>query len=158
MNALVEARANVTNLKEMITKFKAELVGTVKKTSELLHKLIAKTTLRERLKAKFDKGSSTLRAFMALIDSEMDDTLTVSLLLDDYDEMDEEYERMKVTQQLLKKSKSLQELLEDTEKELEIRKAEYKKSTEMVSEWRYFCLFELIIILCVVAFYYPFMK
>ena len=130
----------------MITKFKAELGGTVKKTSELLHKLIAKTTLRERLKAKFDKGSSTLRAFMALIDSEMDDTLTVSLLLDDYDEMDEEYERMKVTQQLLQKSKSLQELLEDTEKELEIRKAEYKKSTEMVGEWCYFFHFEFIIL------------
>ena len=118
----------------MISKLKAELGGTVKRTSELLNDLIAKATLLERLKAKFDKGSGTLRAFMELIDSEMEDDLADSMLLEDYDEMDEEYERIKVTQQLMRKSKTLDELLSDAEKEVEDTKADLAKSTEMVTK------------------------
>lgn len=132
MNALIQARANVTNLKEMISKLKAELGATVKRTSELLEELIAKATLRERLKAKFDKESGTLKAFMELIDNEMEDEFTDTILLDDYDELDEEYERIKVTQQLMRKSKTLDELLSDAEKEVEDTRKELEKSSEMV--------------------------
>ena len=104
----------------------------MQQASELLNNLIAKATIRERLKAKLEKGSGTLRAFMELIDSEMDDNLADSVLLDDYDEMDEEYERIKVTQQLMRKSKPIDELLKDTEKEVEEREAELERSSEMV--------------------------
>lgn len=132
MTALTEARKNVTILKEMISKLKSELGVTVERTSQLLNALIAKATLRERLKAKFDKGSGTLKAFMELIDGEMDDDLADSILLDDYDEMDEEYERIKVTQQLIRKSRTLDELLNDAEKDVLDKKEELEKSSEMV--------------------------
>ena len=140
LDALVQARANVANLKEMIAQLRAELGGTVKQTSELLNNLVAKATLRERLKAKFDKGSGTLKAFMELIDSEMEDDLTDSVLLDDHDEMDEEYERIKVTQQLSRKSKTIEESLKDAEKEVVERKSDLERSSEMVG---IFVLFSL---------------
>ena len=104
----------------------------MKKTDELLKALIAKATLRERLKAKLDKGSSSLKAFMALIDSEMEDEVADSVLLDDYDEMDEEYERIKFSKQT-GKCKTLDESVKDAEIEIQETKADLDKAAVRVS-------------------------
>ncbi len=132
LSALTRARTNVSELKETISKLKSELGVSSKKTEELLEALIAKATLRERLKAKLDIGSSSLKAFMALIDSEMEDDIVDSILIDDYDEMDEEYEKIKMTQQVSRKSKTFDELLKDAENDVETTKRELDKAIEKV--------------------------
>ncbi len=55
-----------------------------------------------------------------------------SVLIDDYDEMDEEYEKIKLTQQVLRKSKTFDELLKDAEEEVQVTKQELDKALEKV--------------------------
>ena len=132
LSALEHAKENVTTLKDTISQLKSDLSVSVKKTDELLKALIAMATLRERLKAKLDKGSSSLKAFMALIDSEMEDEVADSVLLDDYDEMDEEYERIKFSKQT-GKCKTLDESVKDAEIEIKETKADLDKAAVRVS-------------------------
>eukprot|EP00794_Sanderia_malayensis_P000407 gene407-1042_t len=136
LSGLSQARMNVSDLKETISKLKSELAVSTKTTGELLNALIAKATLRERLRAKLGIGSSSLKAFMALIDGEMEDETVDSILIDDYDEMDEEYEKIKLTQQVPRASKTFDELMKDAEDDVEVTKRELDKAISKVDTFQ----------------------
>ena len=77
---------------------------------------------------------------MALIDSEMEDEVADSVLLDDYDEMDEEYERIKFSKQT-GKCKTLDESVKDAEIEIQETKADLDRAAVRVSLSYRFILF-----------------
>lgn len=60
-------------IKDVISETKTKLSVATVKSDELLEALTAKATALEKLKAKLGIGSATLSAFVALIDSEIED-------------------------------------------------------------------------------------
>ena len=60
-------------IKDVISDTKKKLSVATVKSDELLEALTAKATALEKLKAKLGIGSATLSAFVALIDSEIED-------------------------------------------------------------------------------------
>ena len=130
--ALDQSRTNVAEMKDTISTLRHDLQRAVENTEGLLNNLVAKATLRERLKAKLDVGNSSLKAFMALIDSEMEDDETDSILLDDYDELDEEYEKIKSAQSGSRKVLTLDENIEQAEETLKIAREKFDKASAKV--------------------------
>ena len=66
-------------IKDVISQTKQQLSVATVKSDELLEALTAKATAMEKLKAKLGIGSATLSAFVALIDSEMEEDDTALL-------------------------------------------------------------------------------
>ena len=132
MAALTRAKANLAELKDAISRLKTEHSAVAEKTGQLLESVIATVTLRERLKAKLGTGSSSLKAFMTLIENEMEEDSVDPFLLDEYDELDEEYERIKLNQRVSMKMKSFEELLKDAEKLVKDTKGDMNQAADEV--------------------------
>ena len=66
-------------IKNVISETKKQLSVATAKSDELLEALTAKATVLEKLKAKLGIGSATLSAFVALIDSEIEEDDTALL-------------------------------------------------------------------------------
>ena len=66
-------------IKEVIAQTKQDLVVATAKSAQLLGDLTSKATTLERLKAALGLGSSTLSAFVALIDNEIEEDDTALL-------------------------------------------------------------------------------
>ena len=96
LNTLSEARKDADKLKDYITKTKSEFEEANETTAKLLDELTAKSTVLEKLKAKLGVGSDTLRSFIAMIDSEIEDDGSYLIADEEKDELDEEFERIQV--------------------------------------------------------------
>ena len=96
LNTLCEARQDADKLKDYITKTKSEFEEANVTTAKLLEDLTAKSTVLEKLKAKLGIGSDTLRSFIAMIDSEIEDDGSYLVVDEEKDELDEEFERIQV--------------------------------------------------------------
>lgn len=96
LNTLSEARKDADKLKDYITKTKSEFEEANVNTAKLLDQLTAKSTVLEKLKARLGVGSDTLRSFIALIDSEIEDDDSYLIMDEEKDELDEEFERIQV--------------------------------------------------------------
>ncbi len=101
LNTLSEARKDADKLKDYITKTKSEFEEANENTAKLLDELTAKSTVLEKLKAKLGVGSDTLRSFIAMIDSEIEDDGSYLIADEEKDELDEEFERIQVRLLLL---------------------------------------------------------
>lgn len=112
---------------------KAEFEEANLKTANLLKELTAKSTVVERLKAVLGIGSDTLRSFIAMIDNEIEDEDTFLLLDDEKDELDEEYERMKLAKLKSKKARTVEEITM-AQREEEMLKVDLKKAEEQVTK------------------------
>jgi len=66
-------------IKDVISQTKQQLAVATVKSDELLEALTSKATALEKLKAKLGIGSATLSAFIALIDSEIEEDDTALL-------------------------------------------------------------------------------
>ena len=66
-------------IKDVISQTKQQLSVATVKSDELLEGLTSKATALEKLKAKLGIGSATLSAFIALIDSEIEEDDTALL-------------------------------------------------------------------------------
>ena len=66
-------------IKDVISQTKQQLSVATVKSDELLEALTSKATALEKLKAKLGIGSATLSAFIALIDSEIEEDDTALL-------------------------------------------------------------------------------
>lgn len=105
-----------------------------KETKRLCEELFTKSSLIERLKAKYGTTTSSFCAFMALIDSEMvdsDDELTWD---DDHDELDEEYERIQSTSR--ERLKSLGEQVDEMSNTVELLEKEMESAKEMLNSFQ----------------------
>ena len=96
LDALSEARKDADKLKDYITKTKSEFQEANITAAKLLNDLTAKSTVLEKLKAKLGVGSDTLRSFIAMIDSEIEDDDSYLFIDEEKDELDEEFERIQV--------------------------------------------------------------
>ena len=76
---LEQTREDAVVIKDVISQTKQQLSVATVKSDELLEALTAKATAMEKLKAKLGIGSATLSAFVALIDSEMEEDDTALL-------------------------------------------------------------------------------
>ena len=79
LSTLEQTREDAVLIKELISQTKQQLSAATFKSDELLEALTAKATVLEKLKAKLGIGSATLSAFVALIDSEIDEEDTALL-------------------------------------------------------------------------------
>ena len=70
---LEQTREDAVVIKDLISQTKQQLSVATVKSDELLEALTAKATVLEKLKAKLGIGSATLSAFVALIDSEIEE-------------------------------------------------------------------------------------
>ena len=115
-------------IRETIVNTKQQLVSATSRSDSLLQSLTAKATTLEKLKAKLGIGSSTLSAFVALIDSEIVEEDNSLLQEEEMDELDEEFERLKNSKLKTKKLKVMEQIalaegnLEDTK--VALKKAE----------------------------------
>lgn len=76
---LEQTREDAVVIKNVISETKKQLSVATAKSDELLEALTAKATVLEKLKAKLGIGSATLSAFVALIDSEIEEDDTALL-------------------------------------------------------------------------------
>ncbi|EDO44670.1 predicted protein, partial [Nematostella vectensis] len=109
-------------------------VATIK-SDDLLKALTSKATVLEKLKAKLGIGSTTLSAFVALIDGEMDEEDADLLQVDEEDELDEEFEKIKMAKMKSRKLKVLEEMAL-AEQTLVEAKAQLKKAEDHVLKWQ----------------------
>lgn len=121
-------------IKDVISETKTKLSVATVKSDELLEALTAKATALEKLKAKLGIGSATLSAFVALIDSEIEDDDLALLQDDEADELDEEFEKLKKTNIKSRQLKVL-EAISHAEDEVKETKVALKKSEEQVKHW-----------------------
>ena len=70
---LEQTRTDAVVIKGVISQTKQQLSEATVKSDKLLSALTAKATAQEKLRAKLGIGSATLTAFVALIDSEIED-------------------------------------------------------------------------------------
>ena len=86
LTTLDQTREDAVLIKDVISQTKEQLSVATVKSDELLETLTANATVLEKLKAKLGIGSATLSAFVALIDSEIEeedtDLLQVTSLID----------------------------------------------------------------------------
>ncbi|CAH3196290.1 unnamed protein product, partial [Porites evermanni] len=124
LSTLEQTREDAVLIKELISQTKQQLSAATVKSDELLEALTAKATVLEKLKAKLGIGSATLSAFVALIDSEIDEEDTALLQDDEADELDEEFEKLKNSNLKSRRLKVIEEIklaegaLEDSKKAL----------------------------------------
>ena len=76
---LEQTRQDALLIKNVISETKQQLSVATVKSEELLEALTGKATVLEKLKAKLGIGSATLSAFVALIDSEIEEDDTALL-------------------------------------------------------------------------------
>ncbi|XP_028415382.1 dynein heavy chain 8, axonemal-like isoform X2 [Dendronephthya gigantea] len=135
LDTLSEARQDADKLKDYITKTKSEFEEANQTTAKLLEDLTAKSTVLEKLKAKLGVGSDTLRSFIALIDSEIDDDDSYLFVDEEKDELDEEFERIQVAKMKSKKAKTVEEIAM-AEREQERLRSELDEAKDQVLVWQ----------------------
>ena len=95
---------------ETIASTRGKLTTVTLKSDSLLQSLTARATALEKLKAKLGIGSSTLKAFVVLIDNEIVEEDNSLLQEDELDELDEEFERMKNSKLQTQKLQIMEEI------------------------------------------------
>lgn len=131
---LEQTRQDALLIKDVISQTKQQLSTATVKSDELLEALTAKATALEKLKAKLGIGSATLSAFVALIDSEIDEEDTALLQDDDSDELDEEFEKLRNSNIKSRRLKVMEEI-QLAEGALQDSKVALKKAQEQVKHW-----------------------
>ncbi|XP_048577711.1 dynein axonemal heavy chain 8 isoform X3 [Nematostella vectensis] len=132
---LDQTRKDAIIIKDVISQTKQQLEVATIKSDDLLKALTSKATVLEKLKAKLGIGSTTLSAFVALIDSEMDEEDADLLQVDEEDELDEEFEKIKMAKMKSRKLKVLEEMAR-AEQTLVEAKAQLKKAEDHVLKWQ----------------------
>ncbi|XP_068697910.1 dynein axonemal heavy chain 8-like [Montipora foliosa] len=131
---LEQTRQDALLIKNVISETKQQLSVATVKSEELLEALTGKATVLEKLKAKLGIGSATLSAFVALIDSEIEEDDTALLQDDDSDELDEEFEKLKNSNMKCRRLKVMEEI-QLAENALKDSKVALKKAEEQVKHW-----------------------
>ena len=129
---LDQTRKDAIIIKDVITETRHNLEIATVKSAELLKLLTSKATSLEKLKAKLGIGSSTLSAFTALIDNEIEEDDTTLLYDDEEDELDEEFEKIKNAKMKSRKIKVMEHIA-TAEVSLQEAKVQLRKAEQLVS-------------------------
>ena len=133
LSTLDQTRKDAIEIKEVISETKQNLDMAKDKSAALLKALTSKATSLEKLKAKLGIGSSTLSAFTALIDNEIDDDDQDLLYDDEEDELDQEFEKIKNAKMKSRRIKVMEQIT-TAEGALEEAKVQLKKAEQSVSQ------------------------
>lgn len=110
LDTLEQTRKDAVVIRETIASTRGKLTTATLKSDSLLQSLTARATALEKLKAKLGIGSSTLKAFVVLIDNEIVEEDNSLLQEDELDELDEEFERMKNSKLQTQKLQIMEEI------------------------------------------------
>ncbi|KAM9316607.1 uncharacterized protein PAF06_007656 [Gastrophryne carolinensis] len=114
LQTLDNTRRDIKNTRETIHVLEEKYQEAQTKAAEILNKLITKTSIFERLKAKLGIGDETLQIFLSQNENELDSFCEDDDLLKD-DHMDEYDEAFNLMKEASKKS-FLQDVMQKTEK------------------------------------------
>lgn len=128
---LDQTRKDAIIIKDVITQTREKLEVATVESADLLKVLTSKATSLEKLKAKLGIGSSTLSAFTAMIDSEIEEEDNTLLVDDDEDELDEEFEKIKNAKMKSRQIKVIEEIA-TAEVSVQEAKVQLKKAEQLV--------------------------
>lgn len=133
LSTLDQTRKDAIIIKEVISETKQKLEVAKDKSADLLKALTNKATSLEKLKAKLGIGSSTITAFTALIDNEIDEDDNDLLYDDEEDELDQEFEKIKNAKMKSRRIKVIEQIT-SAEGALEDARVQLKKAEQNVSQ------------------------